>query len=83
MIHGLDKFREYFQDFKDNYEIIGGLAIYLLLDDAGFDNTRATKDIDLVLSVEALNDTFIGQYWKFVKAGGYTCVRKSTVQTQN
>lgn len=59
MIHGLDKFREYFQDFKDNYVIIGGLASYLLLDDAGFDMARATKDIDLVLSVEALNDAFI------------------------
>ena len=78
MIHGLDKFREYFQDFKDNYVIIGGLASYLLLDDAGFDMARATKDIDLVLSVEALTDTFISQFWKFVKAGGYTCVRKST-----
>ena len=78
MIHGLDKFREYFQDFKDNYVIIGGLASYLLLDDAGFDMARATKDIDLVLSVEALTDTFISQFWKFVKAGGYTCIRKST-----
>ena len=68
MIHGLDKFREYFQDFKDNYVIIGGLASYLLLDDAGFDMARATKDIDLVLSVEAPNDRFISQFWKFVKA---------------
>ncbi|WP_312459224.1 hypothetical protein [Proteiniclasticum sp.] len=78
MIHGLHKFREYFQDFKDNYVITGGLASYLLLDDAGFDMARATKDIDLVLSVEALTDTFISQFWKFVKAGGYTCIRKST-----
>ena len=68
MMDGLDKFREYFQDFKDNYVIIGGLASYLLLDDAGFDMARATKDIDLVLSVEAPNDRFISQFWKFVKA---------------
>ena len=37
MIDGLDKFQEYFQYFQDNYVIIGGLASYLLLDDAGFD----------------------------------------------
>lgn len=75
---GLDKFREHFKDFKGNYVIIGGLASYLLLDDSGFDMVRATKDIDIVLSVEALSDEFVSQFWAFVRAGGYSAIKQST-----
>ncbi|MHC8324477.1 hypothetical protein [Pseudomonas sp. LB1P83] len=32
---------------------------------------RATKDLDVVLIVEALNREFVGQFWKFIKDGGY------------
>lgn len=79
---GLDKFREHFKDFKENYVIIGGLASYLLLDDSGFDMVRATKDIDIVLSVEALTDKFVSHFWTFVKAGGYSSIRQSTGERQ-
>lgn len=75
---GLEKFREHFKDFKENYVIIGGLASYLLLDDSGFDMVRATKDIDIVLSVEALNDEFVDHFWEFIQAGGYGAIKQST-----
>lgn len=77
-MHGLDKFREHFKNFKENYVIIGGLASYLLLDDSGFDMVRATKDIDIVLSVEALSDEFVNHFWEFVRAGGYSAAKQST-----
>ena len=32
---------------------------------------RATKDIDLVLIVEALSDAFVQRFWEFIKTGGY------------
>ncbi len=39
---------------------------------------RATKDIDIVLSVEALSDEFVSHFWAFVRAGGHNAIRQST-----
>lgn len=39
---------------------------------------RATKDIDLVLIVEAITPDFGRQFWQFVKAAGYEHRNKST-----
>lgn len=41
-VNGLDKFKEYFSDFKDNYVIIGGTACSIILRDADM-KPRATK----------------------------------------
>ncbi len=54
MVRGLDTFKKYFEDYPDNYVIIGGTACDLIIDEAGF-TPRATKDIDIILVVEALN----------------------------
>lgn len=70
MVTGIDKFREYFKDFAGNYTIIGGTACDIILDDAGF-NPRSTKDIDIVLIVEALTSEFVKQFWAFVKEAKY------------
>lgn len=53
MVPGLKSFRESFSDFADQYVIIGGAAcdIYMESEDSFF---RATKDLDIVLIVEAL-----------------------------
>ena len=53
MVIGLDVFKKYFEAYPDNYVIIGGTACDLIIDDAGF-VPRATKDIDIILVVEAL-----------------------------
>lgn len=36
MIAGLDKFREHFADYQDQYLLIGGAAAWLLPDEAGW-----------------------------------------------
>ncbi len=76
MVRGLDKFKEYFEQFTDNYVIIGGTACDMIIDQAGF-TPRATKDIDIILVVEALDAKFVKQFWKFIKEGKYELKEKS------
>ena len=49
MIKGLDHFKEYFREYSDNFILVGGVASYLLLDEAGAPKVRPTKDLDIVL----------------------------------
>ena len=62
MVRGIDSFREWFQGYEDHYAIIGGTACDLLMTDEGLD-FRATKDIDLVLIVEAVDAAFGRRLW--------------------
>jgi hypothetical protein len=77
MVRGLDSFRAWFRGYEQNYAIIGGTACDLLMSEAGVD-FRATRDIDMVLIVEALNAEFGARFWEYIKAGGYEHLRKST-----
>jgi len=70
MVRGLDRFKEYFKEFPDSYVIIGGTACELALGEAGL-TARATKDIDIILVVEALTKEFVERFWSFIKAGKY------------
>jgi len=70
MVKGLDRFREYFKGYSQNYIIIGGTACDQLLDAAAL-RSRATKDIDAILIVEALTDKFVKRFWEFLRAGRY------------
>jgi hypothetical protein len=70
MVRGLDKIKEYFKDYPDNFIIIGGTACDIIIDEAGF-TPRATKDIDIILVVEALSADFIKQFWQFINDGKY------------
>ena len=70
MVKGLDKFREYFADFSEQYVLIGGAACDISFNEVGAD-FRATKDLDVVLVVEALTKEFGQQFWEFVREGGY------------
>ena len=76
MIKGLDKFREHFADFTGHYVLIGGAASDVVMDEAGVD-FRATKDLDIVLCVEALDAEFAKAFWEFVRAGGYQNQQRS------
>lgn len=49
---------------------IGGTAATLALEEAGLE-FRATKDLDIVLHVEALTPRFGEVFWRFIDAGGY------------
>lgn len=70
MINGLLKFKEYFADYKDQYVLIGGAACDIIMEE--FETRfRATKDLDLVLIVEALTPEFGKTFWSFIQAGQY------------
>jgi len=70
MVTGLEKFRDYFKDYVDSYVIIGGTALQKVTTQAGF-NTRTTRDIDIILVVEAIKPAFIHQFWDFIRDGEY------------
>ena len=76
MVRGLDTFKKYFEQFTANYMIIGGTACDIIIDQAGF-IPRATKDIDIILVVEALDTKFVKQFWKFIEDGNYELKEKS------
>lgn len=50
MVTGINSFRERFKDMDDQYTIIGGTACDLLMSEIGED-FRATKDLDIVLTI--------------------------------
>jgi len=77
MVRGLAKFREQFRAYADQYVLIGGAACDLLMEEAGLD-FRATKDLDIVLSVEALNAEFVSAFWAFIRAGKYQVQQSAT-----
>lgn len=66
MIKGLNRFSEYFSGFENSYVLIGGAASHILEDEAQL-VPRATKDLDIILVVEALSDEFVAKFWSFIK----------------
>lgn len=76
VVLGLDRFAAHFAGYQDRYALIGGAAIWLVLDEAGI-VPRATKDLDIVLCVEALDPAFVRVFWEFIRAGGYEIQEKS------
>jgi len=77
MVRGLNKFREQFRTHAGQYVLIGGAACDILMEEAGLE-FRATKDLDIVLCVEALNLSFVRTFWEFVHAGGYQAQQSTT-----
>ena len=67
MVKGLDVFQTWFADFRDQYILIGGTAASLAMDEAELE-FRATKDLDVVLHVEALTPAYGETFWQFLKA---------------
>lgn len=70
MVHGLGKFKEYFGDHTSQYVFIGGTACDILMDEIGAP-FRATRDLDMVLIIEALDSSFGETFWQFIEDGGY------------
>lgn len=67
---GLDIFRAHFDGHADQFILIGGTAATLAMEGAGLE-FRATKDLDIVLHIEALEPAFGTRFWEFVEKGGY------------
>ena len=57
MVNGIVKFKEAFQGFENQYVIIGGTACDLIMENEELP-FRATKDIDIVLIIEAVTAEF-------------------------
>lgn len=70
MVRGLEAFREHFKDYKDCYVVIGGVACDSHFEGVGLP-FRATKDVDVILVVEAIDAKFIKAFWEFIKDGEY------------
>lgn len=70
MVRGLDHLREHFVGYSDRYVLIGGTAATVTMEEAGL-AFRATKDLDILLVVEALDTAFGERMWQFVNQGGY------------
>ncbi|HHJ53098.1 MAG TPA: hypothetical protein ENJ89_07875, partial [Caldithrix abyssi] len=68
MVKGLEIFKLFFRDYAEKYILIGGAACDILFTEAGLP-FRATKDLDIVLVVEALDTEFIRRFWEFVENG--------------
>jgi hypothetical protein len=74
---GIDAFKAHFAGFSHHYVLIGGAACDVIMDEAGL-AFRATKDLDIVILVEALDASFGAHFWAFVEAGGYEQRERST-----
>ena len=77
MVAGIDTFREWFKGNESQYAIIGGTACDILMTEEGLD-FRATKDIDLVLIIEAMDVSFGRKFWEYIKQAGYEHCNRST-----
>lgn len=77
MVKGLERFKENFQGYTDQFVLIGGTACDLIMTDAGLP-FRATKDLDIVLVLEALSPAFVSAFWEFIRAGEYEAREKAS-----
>lgn len=70
MVGGIEKFREAFAQFSDNFVIIGGAACDEILD-GSIMQPRATLDIDIIVIVENMTAEFAKAFWQFIAEGKY------------
>ena len=82
MVKGIDVFQEYFQEYTDQYVLIGGAACSLSFEEQDINFGRITKDLDIVLTVEAQTKEFGERFWQFIKDGRYKNRAKSNGKPQ-
>lgn len=66
----MNKFRETFRRFTDNFVIIGGTACDEVLSDTDM-SPRVTLDIDIIVIVENMTAEFAKTFWAFIAEGKY------------
>ncbi len=72
MVVGFDKFKEYFESFRDEFIIIGGTAVQMVCGEA-VAHPRVTKDIDVLVVSERMTPAFSAAFHAFLSAGRYSC----------
>ncbi len=70
MVKGLDLFRERFRGFEGSFTLIGGAACDEWFTSQGLE-FRATKDLDIVLIIEAVEPLFVSKLRGFISDGEY------------
>lgn len=70
MVNGLEIFRQYFHDNRNDYILIGGVACDLILNSIERD-FRPTMDFDIVIVSENLKSGFGQRLKDFIRDGGY------------
>lgn len=70
MVKGLQIFRDHFRQFQGSFVLIGGAACTEWFTAAGLP-FRATKDLDIVLVMDAIDQTFIDAMRRFIAEGNY------------
>jgi len=73
----MDRFKDHFKGYEKFFVVIGGAAC-----DEWFTHERlsfrATKDVDMVLLLEASHTQFVARFWEFIKAGKYSSQQYSS-----
>ena len=75
-VAGLEGFVEFFRGYGDSFAVLGGAACSQWLGDANLE-FRNTKDIDLVLVLEAKDRKFFERFWRYLHNGGYVKWQRS------
>ena len=81
VIMRVQSLKEWFRGYEDSFIVIGGAACSLIMNERGAD-FRATKDVDVVLILEALNEDFGRRFWDYIIEAGYKHCQKSTGKPQ-
>ena len=72
MVKGFDKFKQFFTPHSDSFIVIGGTAMQLHGQDGGL-APRVTQDIDLLVIVEKMSESFTSAFHAFLREGRYDC----------
>ncbi len=78
-MEGLDKFKEAFEAYADNYVIIGGTACDFTMTGTVV-RPRATHDIDMIVVVENMTAKYGERFWQFVREAGYRPEKRRTAE---
>ena len=72
MVKGFDKFKQYFAPHSDSFIVIGGTAMQLHGHEGG-PVPRVTQDIDILVIVEQMSESFTSAFHAFLREGRYDC----------
>ncbi len=72
MVKGFDKFKQFFAPHSDSFIVIGGTAMQLHGQDGSL-LPRVTQDIDLLVIVEKMSESFTSAFHAFLREGRYDC----------
>lgn len=77
MVKGFDKFKQYFAPHSDSFVVIGGTAMQLHGREGGGPVPRVTQDIDILVIVEQMSESFTSAFHAFLREGEWQNVLDS------